>query len=401
MPFWRRPTTMFGLWLLVGVISAVVKHAARNNFLIFKYVFWHVWNGTGLYIPYPEEYKDVNHYGPLFSLVIAPYAVQPIEWIGMLMWHVSLAMFLYFAIRQLYPQRQPAGVSDNRGAVMIYWFCAHELLTALFMSQFNVATCAMIILTYVAVQKERDGLAAFWIVVGTMVKLYGIVGLAFFFFSRHKVRFVVWTVVWTAVLFCLPMLISSPQYICEQYREWMICLAGKSDDNLLTIMQNVSLLGIVRKTMYVLSGGYVVDGVLVGGTPLNYSDLWLIIPGMALMATGYFRVGQWGNEMFRRTVLAGVLMFVCLFSDGTESSGYIIALTGCCVWYVSAPWQRSRWDVALMVFAFILTSLSPSDLFPAYIRREYVHPLALKALPVALIWLKLCYELIRKDYKKE
>jgi hypothetical protein len=46
----------------------------------------------------------------------------------------------------------------------------------------------------------------------------------------------------------------------------------------------------------------------------------------------------------------------------------------------------------------VLTSLSPSDLFPAFIRKELVQPYALKALPVALIWLKLCYEILTRDY---
>ena len=46
----------------------------------------------------------------------------------------------------------------------------------------------------------------------------------------------------------------------------------------------------------------------------------------------------------------------------------------------------------------MLTSLSPSDLFPAYLRREWVQPYALKALPVVLVWLKLCYEMLNKDY---
>ena len=47
---------------------------------------------------------------------------------------------------------------------------------------------------------------------------------------------------------------------------------------------------------------------------------------------------------------------------------------------------------------FILSSMSPSDLFPAYLRKEWVQPYALKALPVTLVWLKLCYEMMTKDY---
>ena len=99
-----------------------------------------------------------------------------------------------------------------------------------------------------------------------------------------------------------------------------------------------------------------------------------------------------------QTLLASVLMFVVLFSTGSESSGYSIAFVGIVVWYTAAPWLRTRWDVALLVLAFVLSSLSPSDLFPAYLRREWVQPYALKALPVTLIWLKLCYEMAVRDY---
>ena len=120
---------------------------------------------------------------------------------------------------------------------------------------------------------------------------------------------------------------------------------------------------------------------------------------MALFAIPYLRIKQYANEGFRQTILASALMFICLFSTGTESSGYIIALTGVAIWFTASPWQRDKCDIALMVFAFILTSLSPSDLFPAYIRKEWVQPYALKALPVAIIWFKLCYEIMTKDYK--
>ena len=90
--------------------------------------------------------------------------------------------------------------------------------------------------------------------------------------------------------------------------------------------------------------------------------------------------------------------FTVLFSTGSESSTYIIAFVGVAIWYWAAPWQRTRWDIALMVFAFILTSLSPSDLFPAYVRQEWVQPYALKALPVTIIWLQLTLEMLCKDY---
>ena len=371
-PFFHDYRTLLGLWLILGIVSALAKMHAHNNFLIFRGVFWHVWNGTPLYTAYPEEYWDVNHYGPFFSLVFAPFAVVP-EWLGLILWCVSLSLFLYVAIRR--------SNLTNRQQIFILWFCAHELLTSLFMQQFNVAIAAIIVLAFFLIEKERDTEAAFFIVVGTLVKLYGIVGLAFFFFSKHKMRFVVALVVWGTVLFALPMLISSPEYIIGQYHDWFVCLTEKNGENLDSIAQNISLLGMVHRT-----------------TGLAFSDLWLIIPGLLLFGIPYLRLSQYQHKAFRQTLLASVLMFVVLFSTGSESSGYIIALVGVVIWYTAVPWQRNGWDIALMIFVFVLSSLSPSDLFPAYLRKEWVQPYALKALPVTLVWLKLCWEMAIKDY---
>lgn len=372
-PFFRDYRTLLGLWLLLAVIAAVMKMHSHNNFLIFRGVFWHTWQQVSLFAEYPAEYWDVNHYGPLFSLVIAPFAVVP-EWLGLLLWCLMLSLFLYVAIRR--------SLLTDRQQLFVLWFCAHELLTALYMQQFNIAIAAIILLAFFLIEKERDASAAFFIVLGTLVKLYGVVGLAFFFFSKHKLRFVLSLIGWSVVLFALPMIISGPEYIVGQYAEWIDCLAGKNTENLFADHQNISLLGMVRK----------ISGVA------TYSDLWLIVPGLLLFGLPYLRFSQYKYMAFRQTLLASVLMFVLLFSTGSESSGYIIALIGVVVWYTCVPWKRTGWDVALLVFAFVLTSLSPSDLFPAYLRKTFVQPYALKALPVAIIWFKLCYEMLLNDY---
>lgn len=372
-PFFRDFRTLAGLWLLLGVLAAVMKIHSHNNFLVFRGSFWHAWQGLPLYAEYPQEYWDINHYGPLFSLVIAPFAVVP-EWLGLLMWCVALSLGLYVAVRR--------SLLTSGQQLFVLWFCAHELLTALYMQQFNIAIAAIIVGAFFLIEKERDATAAFLIVLGTLVKIYGIVGLAFFFFSKHKVRFVAALAVWSAVMFVAPMVLSSPDYVVGQYQAWFTDLVSKNSENGEALMQNISLLGMTHRV-----------------TGLEFSDLWLILPGLVMFGIPYLRISQYKNMAFRETLLASVLMFTVLFSTGSESSGYIIALVGVVIWYTAAPWQRNRWDVALLIFVFVLTSLSPSDLFPAYLRKEWVQPYALKALPVTIVWFKLCYEMYVKDYR--
>lgn len=374
-PFFSNPRTLFGLWTLLAVVAGLTKIAPHrhNNFLIFRGVFWHTIQKLSLYDFYPAEYNDHNHYGPIFSLVIAPFAVVP-DAIGLLGWLVVLALGMYYAVRRL-------PLEEGR-QIFLYWFCAHELLTALQMQQFNIAIAAIIIGSFAAIEKGREVTAAFLIVLGTFVKLYGVVGLAFFFFVKRKPRFILALIGWSVVCFVAPMLISSPEYVIGQYVEWYERLAAKNGENTFSLMQNISLLGMIRK----ISGS------------ASYSDLLVILPGLALFGLPYLRFGQYRHLAFRYAILSSVLLFVVLFSTGSESSTYIIPFAGIALWYATSPWKRSGWDVALLVFAFVLSSLSPSDLFPRSLREAYVLPYALKALPPTLIWLRLSYELLTRDY---
>ena len=374
-PFFTNPRTLFGLWTLLAVVAGLTKMAPHrhNNFLIFRGVFWHTIQKLSLYDFYPTEYNDHNHYGPIFSLVIAPFAVVP-DAIGLLLWLVVLALGMYYAVRRL-------PLEEGR-QIFLYWFCAHELLTALQMQQFNIAIAAIIIGSFAAIEKGREVTAAFLIVLGTFVRLYGVVGLAFFFFVKRKPRFILALIGWSVVCFVAPMLISSPEYVVGQYVEWYERLAAKNGENTFSLMQNISLLGMIRKA----SGS------------ASYSDLLVILPGLALFGLPYLRFGQYRHLAFRYAILSSVLLFVVLFSTGSESSTYIIPFAGIALWYTTSPWKRSGWDVALLVFAFVLSSLSPSDLFPRSLREAYVLPYALKALPPTLIWLRLSYELLTRDY---
>ncbi|OFQ16342.1 hypothetical protein HMPREF2955_11310 [Prevotella sp. HMSC073D09] len=374
-PFFHDRRTILWLWIALSVIAAVLKYnRTDNNFRIFRGVFWHTLQCTSLYAEYPLEYYDVNHYGPFFSLVIAPFALMPIP-LGLVFWCIALSLTLYFAITR--------STFSSWQQMFVLWFCSETLLTSLFMQQFNIAIAAIIIASYALIEKERDFWAAFLIMLGTFVKLYGIVGLAFFFFSRHKGKFVLSLLFWGVVLFVAPMIISSPAYVVSQYHEWFVCLVEKNGENLASEAQNISALGMVRRVL---------------GNP-QYSDLLILAPALVLFALPYLRIKQWRNEGFRMTLLASVLLFTVLFSTGSESSSYIIALSGVCVWYFAAPWQRGKADIWLLVFVFLLSSMGSSDLYPRAIKREYIQAYSLKALPCLIVWLKLCWEMMVKNYE--
>ena len=125
-PVWREPRTVFGVWMLTGVIFAIVKLliGKYNNYKIFEGVYWHAIEGLTLYGDHYPEYYDSNHYGVLFSLIIAPFALLP-EWLGMILWIAGNTALLFYAISRLPLSSTPK--------IIIYWYLSNRGIGVLFL----------------------------------------------------------------------------------------------------------------------------------------------------------------------------------------------------------------------------------------------------------------------------
>lgn len=378
LSFFNNRLNIISIWFIITLISVVkqLRIGNFNNYKIFKNVYFHTIEKLPLYIEYPLEYFDHNHYGPIFSIVIAPFAILP-DYLGMPLWGLFNTGVLAWAITQL-PLK-----SSQVNAIL--WICLHELLTTLLGLQFNPLMTAIIVFSFVYIEKGKDFWSAFFIVLGVFVKLYGIVGLAFFFFSKNKIKFVLSLLFWSVVLFALPMIISSPEYIIQTYQEWFARLIEKNSENTgLNSYQDISLMGMVRR--------YFQDSTI--------PNLPFLISGVFLFGLQYLRIKEYKEVSFRLMLLASVLIFTVIFSSGSESPTYIIAFVGVAIWFVIQPKPISNFYIALFIFALILTSLSPSDLIPKYLKDNYIRPYALKALPCVLIWFAIVYEMLIKKFNK-
>lgn len=349
---------------------------AINNYLIYKYVFVNLLHQHNLYNAQPKFYYDTNHYGPLFGLVIAPFTLLP-DGAGAVIWTLFNAFILYKAILML-PLK-----TEYRYFVLL--ICAHELMTSAYSVQFNPIMTAVIILSFVFIRNGKDFWAALLIIAGTYIKLYGIVGLAFFFFSDNKVKLILSLIFWSVVLFALPMLCSSPTFVVQCYKDWYLSLSDKNLHNAVSDMQDISVMGMIRR---------------IFSYPA-LSNALVILPGMLLFGLSYLRVKAFRNLQYQLLILASTLLFTVIFSTGSESPTYIIAFAGVAVWFMNLDRPVTPFEIFLLIFALIITSLSPSDLFPKAINRQYIKPYALKALPCLVIWFRIIYETLTRDFKPQ
>lgn len=377
-----KPRTLFVIFCILplAVFTKIMLHggvtsANANNYYIFKYHVLHTIDQLPLYLSY-AEYDDHTHYGPFFGAFFAPFATMP-NWLGLLSWLLFNSLFLYFAITKL--------PFDKKHQAIALWIIAHELLTSLFGLQINGFIAGIIILSYVLIKEEKDFWAAALIIVGTFIKLYGILGLAFFFFSKHKPKLILSGLFWAAIAFVLPMLLSSPEFILQSYLDWFERLGIKNALNAISPMQDISLPGMIRR--------------ITGNSEI--SNLPFVTVGAILFLLPYLRIKHYGNSFYRMLLLSSALIFPVIFSSGSESPTYVIAFAGVAIWYVSQPKPIAWWINLLLVFAIVLTSFSPSDLFPRFIRVEYIQPYKLKALPCVLIWVAVIWQMLTHPFERK
>jgi len=383
LSFQRSPNFVTIFWFLVPFVAVLLEigrgDSHINNFLIYKNVFWHTLHQQNLYSFYPAEYMDKNHYGPLFSILIAPFALLP-NFIGATLWAMLNVWVLFYAVHKL-----PVSIW---GKNIILLICLIETLTAVQNLQFNPMLCSWILLTYVCIKEDKLGLAAMLIVAGTFIKLYGIVGIPFIFFTKDYRKLIAYLILWAIIFFCLPMFISSPEFVTQSYFDWYQSLLEKNIENISSYqssgMTDISAMGFVKR----VTGFY------------KLPNFYFTIPAGILMLLPLYRFSKWKDIKFQLSYLAQLLIGLVIFSTSAESPTYVIAVTGFGIWYVLNAPKPAKWMYILLMFVLVLTVFSPTDLFPRYLREEFVVKYSLKALPCFIAWLTISFHLLFAKFEQ-
>lgn len=374
-----NPKYIFGVYLIISVVTAISKYLrgdyAINNYLIFKNVFFNTIHQKNLFVHYPDLYFDLNHYGVFFSALIAPFAMMP-DWLGISLWNIANTFIFIYGIYKL-------PFSDSKKAIFGL-LCLQEYITAALSLQFNVALTGLLLLSAVYIYERKEVKSVTAILIGIFVKIYGIVGLTQFFFIKNKTKFILSGIGIAILFFVLPMAYSSPQFVIQCYSDWFQSIVEKNSENqVLGNMQDISLMGFVRRVL----------------GDASISNLVFLAGGLPLFALPYIRIKQYKHYAFQLMILASTLLFLVLFSSSSESPTYIIAVVGVLIWFFLQK-ERTPLIIGLLAFVIIFTCFSTSDLFPKFVKENYIIKYSLKAVPCIVIWLRVTYELLTKDFEK-
>lgn len=375
----RKKVSYVSIILFVMCLVAMfikLQLGTYNNYLIFKGVFVNTYHQTNLYASYPSAYHDVNHYGPFFCYVIAPFALLP-DYVGCLLWCITNMLIFFYSVDKL-------KISDKYKVVLLIIVTA-DLITCIQNVQFNAMLTSWILLSFIFVQSKNDFWATLFIAAGMFVKIYGVVGLVFFFFSEKKQTFFFSFIFWCIICFVSPMLISSPHFIVQTYQDWYHCLLEKNQQNHESMLQGVTAFRFLQ------------SGLRLS----NLNETIFLITCGCLALFPMLRFKQVANKGFQYRYLSLVMISLVIFSSSAESATYIVAMTAVGIWFSQQPSQHLKITIPFVILTIIFSGFSTTDLFSAGFKDTFIRPYAIKAAPCFIIWIILLYQLMSIDFTKK
>ncbi len=355
---------LLGLKSFEGSPAAYTNY---NNYVIFKNSAVHLVSNQNLYTWYLNEQWDLFKYSPTFALFMGLFIYLP-DWVGLLVWNLLNSLVLFFAINNV-------PYLNHSKKVTIQWFILLELITSLQNAQSNALILGLVLWAFIFVEQRKSHWAVLCILLAAFIKPFALAFFVLFAFHPRKSFTLVVGIGWTLLLLFLPLGVISFSDLVAQYQNWGVLL--KADH---TGSAGLSVMGVLNKwfTWYPPKGGVTFVGILL-----------LLLP--------LLRFGQYKFAKFRLDLMATVLIWVVVFNHKAESPTFVIAMGGVGIWYFSQ--HSNLLDRCLILLAFVFTSLSPTDVFPSFLRESLVYPYVLKAAFCIFIWMKLTYELLTKKYE--
>ncbi len=365
---------LLGLLLIISLLISIQHlnqgvndfwgghHTYYNNFVIFKQSFSHLHDNKNLYEFYFNEYADLYKYSPTFALFMGAFYYLP-DGLGLFLWNSLNIFVLYFAIYSL------KSLEPTKKSILVF-FLLFELILSTHNSQCNALLAGLTIITFNLLEKGKNTQATFFIVLGTFIKLYSIVGCLLLLMYPNKLKSIVSTFAWLFLFFVLPLILIDFPSLIWQYKNWYALL--KTDQS-----ESIGM-SAYKFTQLIL--------------PMNFFKLPTLLLGVFLLFTPLLKFKTFGYGKFRLHFLILILIWIVVFNYKAESPSYIIAITGVGIWFWVS--NKSKLNSILFLLTFFFTSIWFTDIIPNSFKNNFIDLTYIKPLFPILVLLKVYVELM-------
>ncbi len=372
--FFLKNSTIIGLYLIACIVASLhlyllpnntfdADYTHYNNYIIFKQSFWHLLQGKDLYSLHLSEQYDLFKYSPAFALAMMPFAFLP-NWFGLILWNLfNTSIFIYAVFTlPILPLKQKQ---------YILLLCFLECLTSLQSVQTNALLAALFLLSFKNFEQNKPFLSSLFLMLSVFVKLFGLVFFILFLLYPNKVKFIAYSFLLAIILVLIPLLVVDTNQLTFLYKSWLNMLQNDH-----SLSEGLSIMNWLKTWFYI-----------------NVSKSYIVAVGLLIQVFSVIIYIKQNTSSQKLLQLSSLFIWVIIFNHKAESSTFIIALVGVGIYAVTMP--ASKLKTSLIISCFLFTSLSPTDLFPRYVRLNVVVPYVLKAVPCIFIWLHINTTLIK------
>ncbi len=346
------------------------NHTHYNNYVIFKYSFFHLLDNRNMYDYYSAEYADLYKYSPTFAMAMGVLSWTP-DPIGLFLWNAINVLVLFYGLKGMKFMNTPKQLP------LMLLFLVFELILTIQNSQSNELLAGLTIMAYNQFEKNNTIWASLLIVVGVYIKIYSVLGALLLFLYPKKVRSILYMVAWGLLLFVLPLAVVSPGELFAQYQNWLVML--KAD-------QSAS----IGMSAYIFTQHLLPEG--------SFKIVTLIL-GVILLLLPLAFYHKASSMRFRTEYLALILLWMVIFNYKAESPTFIITMCGVAIWYFVT--DKNMLKKALFFLSLAFTSLWFTDLVPRDLKNSIIDVNYIKPFFPMLVLLFISYELIVKKYATE
>ena len=376
----RSFSIVFFVYVLISIIAATQGLTAGpkiyvpggrpyidyNNYRIFKFSFYHLLQGRDIYQLFPDDHWDLYKYSPAFALCFGLLSWMP-DAIGLVLWNLINALCLFAGVRLL-----PGLTTEKKSWILL--FCVLEMLLSIQNTQSNGLMAGLVVLAFALAERRRYILSTLCIVFSFYIKIYGGLAFVFYLFYPEKLKLMGWSLFWMVFFAVVPLAVVSGSQLLFLYKSWLHLLVNDRSASI----------------------GLSVMGLLETWFKVNISKNLVALMGLLLFLVPLMYVRRYNDLTFRLLYLASTLIWMVIFNHKAESPTYIIVMSGIGIWYFcQAPDPVNR---ILLILAFLLISMSISDLVPAPIRNGFIRPYGIKAVMGIVIWCKILYQQLTLRY---
>ena len=373
--FFRNPLFLFSFIALITLVitaqslllkpkffdNSGIAYTRYNNYVIFKQSYFHLVENKDIFQLYPKEHWDYFKYSPTFAMFMAPLAYLP-DAVGLFIWNILNAMVLFLALWKL-------PLPEERKKIFLFLFVVIECITSMQNAQSNGLMAGLIIFAFNNLEKKQVAIASLLIVCTVFIKIFGLVAFSLFLFYPNKIKAFLYALLWSTILYILPLLVVSMSQLNLLYASWYHLLQNDHS----------------------ASFGLSVAGWLHSWFGFDGKNIILVI-GTVLFCLPFLKFRYFTNLKFKLYFLSFLLLWMVIFNHKAESPTFVIATAGVSIWFFSQKIKLE--NLLLIIFAFVFTTMSPTDLFPKSIRENYMMPYVMKAVPCIFIWFKITFDLL-------